>query len=431
MSYPRALLGGLIVTGFLSASAPHAPAQDAVSFKDKRIKLVVGSSPGGGTDNSGRLVARYMGKFLPGNPSVFVQNMPGAGGTIALGYLTHRAKPDGLTFTISSQVTMDPLIFRRPNIRYKPQDFPLIGSVNRGGNIMFVHPRAKDRLYDKSAKPVIIGNVGALPRAGVMPAIWGIEYLGWNAKWVMGYPGTGELMLAYDRGEVDLAATSTMRLLKEKLAKNELVILNQSGMYTHGKVVGRPEFGDVPVFYNQMRNVKMPDLARKALEYWLAQRELDKWFALVPGTPANIVLLYRGAFDKMFADEEFLTSGVAMSEGFVAIGWKDTEVLVRNLTGTSPETLDFLKNLMAKQGMKSVKAKPIQKVSTVLSEVQRDGRVLVFDVKGQASKTRVSGSRTAVTIAGKTSRRGQLKPGMSCVIAYSGNGSQAKSVDCK
>jgi ribosomal protein L21 len=427
----RALTAGLIVMGLMGASVVKAPAQEPVSFKNKKIRLVIGSAPGGGTDNVGRLVARYIGKFLPGQPSVYVQNMPGAGGTIALGYMTHRAKPDGLTFTISSQVTMDPLVFRRPNVQYDPRTFPLMGSVNRGGNIMFIHPRAKDRLLDKSAQPVIIGNIGPAPRASVMPAIWGIAYLGWNAKWVTGYPGTSELMLAYDRGEVDLLATATMRLLKERLAKKELIVLNQSGLYKNGKVVGRPEFGDAPVFYNEIKKVKMPRLANEALEYWLAQREIDKWFALVPRTPQEIVTVYRAAFNQMFADEDFLKSGVALSEGFVAQNWQDTEILVQKLTGTSQETLDFLKNLLASQGMKVLKAKAVAKVSAVLSEVQRGGRVIVFNVKGKPSKATASGSRTKVSIAGKKSKRGDLKAGMSCAIAYSGTGSEAQSITCK
>ncbi len=426
----RTVARGVVVTGLIAAFAAQASAQDAVSFKGKRVKLIIGSSPGGGTDNSGRLVARYIGKFLPGNPSIIVQNMPGAGGTTALGYMSHRSKPDGLTFTISSQTTMDPLIFRSPNMQYKPEEFPLIGSINRGGIIMFVHPRAKDRLKDKKAQPVVVGNIGPVPRSSLMPALWGIEYLGWNAKWVTGYPGTSDLMLAYDRGEVDLTATGTMRLLKERMAKKQLIILNQSGSYEKGKVVGRPEFGNAPVFYNEMQKVTMPELAKKGLDYWLALSDLDKWFGLVPRTPQNIVNIYRTAFDKMFEDKEFLSSGVAMSEGFVAKGWKDTEILARKLINTDAATLDFLKAMMSNQNMKVLKGKPVQKVSAVLSDVQRGGRVLVFKVKGKDSKARVSGSSTAVSVAGKKSKRSALKPGMKCVIAYTGPGSQAKSVSC-
>jgi hypothetical protein len=342
----------LIVIGFMAALIPQATAQGAVSFKDKQIKLLIGSATGGGTDNTGRLVARYIGKFLPGDPTVIVQNMPGAAGITALGFFAHRVEPDGLTFTISSQTTMDPLIFRRPNIGYDPKAFPLIGSVNRGGILFFVHPKAKDRLYDKKAEPVVIGNIGPIPRASLMPGLWGIEYLGWNARWVTGYPGTADLMLAYDRGEVGMSATGDLRLLESRIKKNELVVLNQSGTFEDGKVVGRPEFGDAPVFYNQMLEVKMPGVSKQALDYWLALGDLDKWFGLVPGTPDTIVTAYRTAWDKMTADKEFRTAAKSMSDEFDAKGWKDTEALAHTLTNTPPEALEFIKGLIRKQGMK-------------------------------------------------------------------------------
>ncbi len=346
------LAARIFAAGLMALSAAQALAQDSVSFKNKKVKLVIGSRAGGGNDVHGRIVAKYIGRYLPGNPSVIVQNMPGAGGTTALGFLTHQVKPDGLTFTISSQVTMDPLIFRRKNMRYKPEDFPLLGGMNRGGIIMFIHPRAKDRLFDKKAKPVVIGNVGPVPRASLMPALWGIEYLGWNAKWVTGYPGTSNMMLAYDRGEVDLTATGTMRLIKEKLQKNELFILNQSGTLENSKIVGRPEFGNAPVFYNQMQKVKMPEVSKKALDYWFAQSYLDKWFGLVPRSPAPVVATYRAAFDKLFADPDYLKTAKDASQGFKATHWKDLERLARILFETSPETLAFVKDMMRKQGLK-------------------------------------------------------------------------------
>ena len=343
----RALISGMILAGFMAALTSPAAAQD---FKGKQIKLLIGSATGGGTDTTGRLVARYLGKFLPGNPSVIVQNMPGAAGVTALGFFAHRVEPDGLMFTISSQTTMDPLVYRRPNIGYDPQAFPLLASVNRGGILFFVHPSAKDRLYDKKAEPVAIGNIGATPRTSLMPALWGIEYLGWNGKWVSGYPGTAEVMLAYDRGEISMTATGEMKLLEDRIKKNQVVILNQSGAYEDGKVVPRPEFGDAPVFYNQMKDVKMPEVSTQALDYWLALSGLDKWFGLPPKTPDNIVAVYRAAFDKMFADQEFMTSASSTTEEFNPKGWKDTEALAHKLTNTSPEALEFLKTLMRKQG---------------------------------------------------------------------------------
>jgi hypothetical protein len=348
----RTLGNGIIVAGCMAALASQAAAQESVSFKDKQIKLLIGSATGGGTDATGRLVARYIGKFLPGNPTVYIQNMPGAGGITALAFFANRTEPDGLTFTVSSQTTLDPLIFRRGNINYDPKSIPFIGSANRGSTLFFVHPSAKDRLYDKKAEPVPIGNIGPIPRSAMMPGLWGIEYLGWNAKWVSGYPGTAEVMLAYDRGEVGATATGDLNLLEDRMKKNQIFVLNQSGTFKAGKVVGSPEFGDAPIFYNQMREVQMPEVSKRALDYWIALSDLDKWFGLPPRTPADIVAAYRTAYDKMVVDKEFIAAAKGMGDSFASKNWKDTELLAAKLTDTPPEALEFLKDLMRKQGFK-------------------------------------------------------------------------------
>ncbi len=85
--------------------------------------------------------------------------------------------------------------------------------------------------------PVVIGSVGSYPRSPMLPALWGIKYLGWYAKWVTGYPGTQEVMLALDRGEVDMSSTGTLLEIQDRLNSGVLKILNQSGTVRNGKLV--------------------------------------------------------------------------------------------------------------------------------------------------------------------------------------------------
>jgi tripartite-type tricarboxylate transporter receptor subunit TctC len=277
--------------------------------------------------------------------------MPGAGGITSVNRLVRSTEPNGLTMIMGSNTTMDPLVYRTANAQYDPKTIRMIGGVGRGGTLIFVSKEAEPRLYDKKANPVIIGNVGAMPRVAMMPAIWGIEYLGWNAKWIVGYPGTNELMLAYDRGEIELASTGVVAQIADRLKNGSMKILNQSGSLENGKIVGRPDFGNAPIFPEQIKDKKIDDLGQKAVDYWFALSNLDKWLGLAPGTPDNIVHAYREAFIKARADKDFIEQGQKLSDGFEPSSAEDVEAYARTLADTTPETLEFMLGLMRKQGL--------------------------------------------------------------------------------
>src|SRR3954453_7713296 len=104
-------------------------AQEPVSFQGKQILMVIGYAAGGGTDTAGRLIAANLGKHLPGNPTIVVQNVPGGDGMVALNYIVQQTKPDGLTITMGSGTQIDPLHSRKPQAKYDPKDFNFIGGA--------------------------------------------------------------------------------------------------------------------------------------------------------------------------------------------------------------------------------------------------------------------------------------------------------------
>jgi tripartite-type tricarboxylate transporter receptor subunit TctC len=334
----------------LAASKEDARSQ--VSFKDKAITMIVTTSPGGGNDAVGRLIARFLQKYLPGGPSVVVQNLPGANETIATIHFLTRTEPNGLALLVGSSTPVDPIVFRASAVRYDPRTLVMIGGVGRGGSIIFVTSEAEPRLYDKSAAPVVIGSVGAMPRSAMQPAIWSIEYLGWNAKWVTGYSGTNESMLAFDRGEIDMTSTGNMFQIKDRLESGRLKIVVQTGMLVDGRIVGRPDYGDAPLFTDQMKGKIVDKTAQQAFDYWLANNNLDKWVALAPGTPEQIVESYRTAFRRMAADSDFMAFGEQIGEGFTPTTAADVEQSVRTLAETPPAALDYIKGVMRKQGLR-------------------------------------------------------------------------------
>jgi putative tricarboxylic transport membrane protein len=343
-------LAGALAGLVLGLGLTGAAAQ--VSFKGKTITMLVGSEPGGGTDASGRVIAPYLHKYLPGEPNVVVQNMPGASGMTALNYFVHRTQPDGLTVVMGSISMIDPLTFRRSGAQYDPKTFQFLGGIGRGGSVIFIKREALPRLYDKSAKPVVIGSALAVPRSAMQPALWCIEYLGWNAIWVTGYRGTNEVMLAFDRGEIEMTSTGNIFQIQERLNSGQLKIVNQTGGMENGKIVGRPDFGDAPLFPVQMQGKIKDATARKAFDYWQALDIGDKWLALAPGTAAPVVAAYREAFRKTAADPDFRERGEVISDGFAPMTAGDVGTIVQTLVDTPNDALDYTKSLMRKQGLR-------------------------------------------------------------------------------
>lgn len=351
LGWSRAAAAGLwmgIATVALGVS-PSA-AQD-VSFKDKRLVMLIGSETGGGTDTSGRLIAPFFNKYLPGNPSIVVQNMPGAGGIAAQNHFVTSIKPDGMTFTTGASTQIDPLLYRKATAGYDPTKYAYVGGMGRGGNFLLVSKAAESRLYDKSKEPLVMGSNSA-PRTGVQMALWGIEYLGWNARWVTAYRGTNDMFLALERGEIDMAATANYFQVEKALATGKFKVLAQSGSLEDGKLVPRPELADTPIFSELMKGKIKDELGRQGYDYWLSMCATDKWVALPPGTPQNVVDTYRAAFRKIAADPTFVTEGKKMSEDFSPMTPEDVEGLVRTVGKTSPEAIEYINTMMRRQGIR-------------------------------------------------------------------------------
>jgi hypothetical protein len=335
----------------LGAGLSAAMADEPVNFKGKSITVLVGSEVGGGTDASARLIAQFLGKYLPGQPSMVVQNLPGAGGIKALNFFTQQAKADGLTVVNGSVSMLDPLTAGRAGSQYDATTFKFVGGIGRGGGAIFATKEAVARLHDKSKQPVVIGSALAVPRSIMQPALWCIEYLGWNAKWVVGYHGTNDVMIALDRGEIDMTSTGNLFQIKDRLANGQLQLVIQSGYLSDGKVLGRKDYGNTPIFTELMKGKIKDPIAQRAFDYWEALNNGDKWMALPTSTPGPVVEAYREAFAKLSVDPEFLAKGEAISDGLEPMTAGDVEMIARTLKETPSESLEYAKSLMRKQGI--------------------------------------------------------------------------------
>ena len=335
----------------LTLGVSAAAAQDASSFQGKTVTNIIGFPPGGGTDAYGRLVAQFMEKYLPGSPNVIPRNVPGADGVTAMNYMVQQVAPDGLTFTTTANTTADPLNFRKPQAQYQPTDFVVIGGAGRGGEVLLINKEAEKRLYDKNAQPVVMGSLGGIPRSGMQMTAWGIEFLGWNAKWVIGYRGTNEIVIALERGEIDMTSTGNLFLIQRLIGTDQFKILVQSGTLRNGVFIGRPDFGDAPVLAKALEGKIKDPVAAKAFDYWSTVSATDKWLALPPKTPTAVVDIYRAAYTKVMQDPEFLERAKKISDDFVPMAAPEAETLVKKLSSVPPEATEYMSTTLRKQGL--------------------------------------------------------------------------------
>jgi len=209
---------------------------------------------------------------------------------------------------------------------------------------------AERRLADKSAPPVTIGVASSVPRSGQAIAAWGIGFLGWNAKWVVGYRGTSALMLALQQGELDMTATSNTFSLQHLIDSGKFKVLVQSGGLQDGKLVPRRNFPRrrccptcSPASSTRSHRSRSTTGAVCCWPY--------KWLGLPPGTPNTMVEAYRKAYRTMAADPEFLAQGRRISEVFAPMTDADIRSLVQTGADTPHEAIELLDNLLRRQGI--------------------------------------------------------------------------------
>jgi tripartite-type tricarboxylate transporter receptor subunit TctC len=337
------LLSAAAIAVSANARATNLYAQGS-AFSGKTATIIVGYAAGGGTDLTARLIAPYFTRLLPDSPTVLVQNMPGASGGKSMAFVQQKGNEDGLNLVMGAANAVDPLTYRGGALSYNPERFDIVGGFGRGGLALIASTEALDRLYDKAKTPVTMGAINphdVFGRSGL--ALWGIECLGWNVKWVVGYPGTNETMIALDRGEIEMAVTGDLSKIKDKLNSGKMKVLALSG--------ARSELPGVPLIADQVAGKIDEPLEKKAFAYWQNYNSLDKWLGVGPGAPKDMVAAYRAAFDIMTKDAEFIRAGRSMSEDFVIQSSASVSAAIKALADTPDEAIEFIKKIAIKQGL--------------------------------------------------------------------------------
>ncbi|MFT5540708.1 MAG: tripartite-type tricarboxylate transporter receptor subunit TctC [Alphaproteobacteria bacterium] len=432
----------IVFAAYLVSFSPIGATAQETSFAGKRVTVIIGTSPGGGTGTSTRLIGRFLSKYLPGKPQMIYRYMPAGGGVQATNYFANDVARNGTAWMGGGGPYIGAVTLRKDGIKYNPTTFNFLGGISRGGSILMIANKKFANLTDATKPPVVVGATPGL--GGTVELLsWAAEHANWNLKFVVGYPGTGSLYIALKRGEIDAMGTSNLSILKPLLKDADFMSFIQTGDMQDGKVVPRAGFGKVPLITDLVAG-KLSGIAAETFEYWIRADQIDKWYALPPRTPSNIVKTYAAAFKKMSQDPKFKKDGKALfGPGFIVQTAADLANIVATTSYPSAKKRDYIQNMMKKWGLpteplseaeKKALAKKLVKLDSVtvtLAKVLRQGRSLHFTVGAETHKVRVSSSRSKVTIAGKKAKRAKIRAGMTCKIAYAGNGAVANTIDCR
>jgi tripartite-type tricarboxylate transporter receptor subunit TctC len=291
----RGWAAALLVLAALMASGPAA-AQDPF-YKGKNISLIIASNAAGGYDTYGRLLARHLGTYLPGNPNIVVQNMPGAGGVRGANHLYNVAAKDGTVIGIFDQAVFLDQLLGVPGIRADAQKFNWIGRLVGNSAVLFAwHTAAVKKTEDIFTTPLIVAASGSSSRLNwtAMNTLAGTKF-----KLILGYEGPSTAKIAMERGEVEALSLPWPVLRNENrdwLKGNKVNLLLQTGLQKNADLPDLPRMVDL---------VKNED-DRKILEIFCASSVVGRSFVAPPGLPQARVDELRHAFDLMVRSPEFL-----------------------------------------------------------------------------------------------------------------------------
>lgn len=303
--------------------APH-PSM-AQSFSGQTITIIVPFGVGGGNDLWGRFLANVMGKYLPGNPTMIVRNVPGAGSVTGANLFAATAKPDGLTLLVSSGSTQFPFLLGEKNVRYDYAKFKFVLAGPTGG-VAYITSKLG---VDLKSLGKLKGRTIHYPSQGVtsldLVPLLGFRLLGMDVKHVTGFPGRGEGRLGFERGATDKA----------------------------GNIIRDPNFPELPSIeeaYEIVHGKKPSGIEWESFRAFLISGFPSQKLLLLPeGTPDAIIQTYRKAAREMQNDPEFLKQRDTVLGGYDQLTDEAGEVLYRQATTISPEARDWVKNLLAKE----------------------------------------------------------------------------------
>jgi tripartite-type tricarboxylate transporter receptor subunit TctC len=323
------------VLAVLLAPAPAwAQATVADFYRGKTVTLIVGYSAGGGYDTYARVLARHIGRHIPGQPTVVVQNMPGAGSLRAANYLYNVAAKDGSIIGMFGRgLAMEPLIGTSAT-QFEAQKFHWLGSGTEEMSVFVTwHGSGVKSWADMLGKPFSVGGEGSGSDPDTYAALLKNSF-GVKLRLITGYPGTAEIALALERGEMDGRASWSWSSLKT--LKPDWIAEKKVNLPIQLNLTKNPELPDVPLIMEFAKS----DSQRASLKIILSRQTMGRPFMAPPGLPDDRKTALRAAFDAAMKDPEFVAEAKARGQEVNPVSGADIDKLLAELYATPTDVVE-------------------------------------------------------------------------------------------
>jgi tripartite-type tricarboxylate transporter receptor subunit TctC len=337
----RSLASLLASALLLLPGHPARAQQPADAAWGRQISLYIGSTTGGGYDQYGRLLARHLGRHLPGAPAVVPRNMPGGGGREVINYIAAVAPKDGTAIAITQHdVPFDPLLSSGAAARFDATRLNWLGSMNSEVSLCVSWSGAPFRSFaDVRERPILVGSSGPDSASSVQPRLLN-QIAGTRFKLVEGYPGSTEIHLAMERGEVEgrcgFAWDSILSRYKSWLDEKRIVLLVQLAVDRH------PDLPEVPFVMDLARGERERQMAALVL----APNKMGRPLFAPPGLASERAATLRRAFEESMRDQALRAEAAKMDLQIDWITGLDTETLVKRLYATPPDVVEATRKIL-------------------------------------------------------------------------------------
>jgi tripartite-type tricarboxylate transporter receptor subunit TctC len=334
-----ALLLIAIATSPVTAQTPF--------YQGKTVQIRVGFGAGGAFDVWARLMAQYLGKYVPGNPTFVVQNMTGGGSMIAANYVYGVAKPDGLTLGVVSPAMYIEQVTGKKEVQYDWFKFSYIGSPDKTERIFYMRADTGIKTLEDMrtvAETPRCGSTGIGSAAYYFPRLLQ-DTFGLKLMIVPGYPGAADVNLAIEKGEVHCFSGT----VQAYFGSEPLRTWAKSGfarVLVQGGLKRDPRMASVPTLWELMDKNKSSELHRRLAKILLIPDDMGRPLFGPPGMPADRLKVLREGFNKMMSDPELLADAKKKGLDVAPLSGEDVEALIKEAGVPSPDVIQRLKPLM-------------------------------------------------------------------------------------
>ena len=323
----------------LAGILPAAAQSDADFYKGKTLSVLIGFGPGGANDVWARLLARHMPRFMPHEPTMVAQNMPGAGTLKLANHLATGAPKDGTVFgLISRGIPLEPLL-GGANVQLDPLKMNWIGSPDTDTTVCATRKDAQvQKLSDLRTKELAVGATGSGADSAIYPEFLA-EFLGLKFKTIKGYPGSNEIVMAMERKEVQGICVAYSSVARTRLYMDgELNLLFQAGLEKDPAIPASVPLATDMTAGNQQDT--------DALRLFLARAALGRPFVAPPGLPEGRVKILRKAFDDTLADKAFIEEAQRLKLAVEPISGERLSQMISDIYKTPPQVVQRVTKIL-------------------------------------------------------------------------------------